>query len=147
MEDMVADVSTFTNQRITFEFRVANARQTDSYSFIDVIVGDTRTCLRIEYKWLSTNTVPQATFISQFIERDLFSAPSLASLQWRIKDKKLDLATVKAYMESQEERDALSPLLESGKLQELYPDPIVINDIDDFILEFTKELNFNAIFK
>ena len=94
---------------------------------------------------LTTSTVPQATFISQFIERDLFSAPSLASLQWRIKDKKLDLATVKAYMESQEGRDALT-LLGLEKLKTFFPQSD-INNIDDFITELTQPTIFNAVFK
>ena len=91
--------------------------------------------------------VTKADFISQFIQRDLFSVSALDNLQWRIKGIKLTKETAKAYLESVSGRAALLPLLQNGKLQSFFPSPIVISTVDDFINEITKVNVYNAIFK
>lgn len=145
MEDITNDATLFQNRRLTFEHPVANARPTNRDSRIDVVT-DRNPPDWIEYKW-TENGVSQETFIAEFIERDLFSVPTLSQLQWRIKGKKLTKADVLDLLSSADGRLSLTPMLNSGRLQALFPPSVPINSVDDFINEITKDAIYNSIFK
>jgi len=143
IKDIASDAGTFGGKTITLESPVLNAA--GNAASIDVRTSDVPPKF-IEYK-SGPGSVTKTTIIDQFVKRDLLNVDNLSQLEWRITGRNLTKQEVVGWLSSTEGSDALRPLLNNGKLQSFFPPTILINDINDFIVELSKENIYYAIFK
>lgn len=145
IQDITQNTDDFKGYTWTMESQVKNSGGNTAY--ID-LKSDGQSPISIEYKWLTSGPLDKTSFISQFIQRDLYNATDLTKLQWRIKGVKLTMATAVEYLTSVEGEAALEALNLAQVQKMLNNEFISEGGKAQAIIDYLSvQENFNAIFK